>query len=45
LANSRAVFLRLVEKVRTFPQDVQDQCIANRDYEALELAVLEHLMG
>jgi xylose isomerase len=45
LANSRAVFLRLVQKVRTFPKDVQRQCIANRDYEALEMAVLEHLMG
>ncbi len=45
LANSRAVFLRLVEKVRTFPKDVEKQCIADRDYEALEMAVLEHLMG
>jgi xylose isomerase len=45
LSNSRTVFLKLVEKVRTFPKDVEKQCIANRDYEALELAVLEHLMG
>ena len=45
LANSKAVFLRLVEKVRTFPQDVERQCIEARDYEALEIAVLEHLMG
>ncbi len=45
LSNSRTVFLKLVEKVRTFPADVERQCIANRDYEALELAVLEHLMG
>jgi len=45
LANSKAVFLRLVEKVRTFPKDVERQCIENRDYEALEMAVLEHLMG
>jgi xylose isomerase len=45
LSNSRAVFLRLVDKVRTFPKDVEAQCIADRDYEALELAVLEHLMG
>ena len=40
-----AVFLRLVEKVRTFPKDVERQCIEARDYEALEMAVLEHLMG
>ena len=35
----------LVEKVRTFPQDVERQCIADRNYEALELAVLKHLLG
>ncbi len=45
LSNSRAVFLRLVEKVRTFPKDVERQCIADRDYEALEWAVLDHLLG
>jgi xylose isomerase len=45
LANSRAVFLRLVEKVRTFPTDIERECIAARDYEALEMAVLEHLMA
>jgi xylose isomerase len=45
LSNSREVFLRLVDKVRTFPRDVESQCLADRDYEALELAVLEHLMG
>ena len=45
LANSRTVFLKLVEKVHTFPKDLERQCIADRDYEALEMAVLEHLMG
>ncbi|MFV1967034.1 MAG: TIM barrel protein [Pirellulaceae bacterium] len=45
LSNSRTIFLRLVEKVRTFPADVEAQCVAARDYEALELATLEHLMG
>jgi len=45
LANSRAVFLKLVEKVRTFPKDVEQQCVAARDYEALEMAVLSHLLG
>ena len=45
LSNSRAVFLKLVDKVRSFPKDVEKQCIADRDYEALELAVLEHLLG
>ncbi len=45
LSNSRTIFLKLVEKVRTFPMEVERQCIENRDYEALELAVIEHLMG
>ena len=45
LTNSRTVFLRLVEKVRSFPRDLEARCIADRDYETLELAVLEHLMG
>ena len=45
LVNSRTVFLKLVDKVRSFPEDVARKCIADRDYEALELAVLEHLMG
>ena len=45
LANSRTIFLKLVEKVRSFPEDFAKKCVAARDYEALELAVLEHLMG
>jgi xylose isomerase len=45
LSNSREIFLRLVEKVRTFPKDIERQCVANRDYETLELAVLNHLLG
>lgn len=45
LQNSRAVFLMLVDKVRSFPQDVERQCIADRNYEALEFAVLKHLLA
>lgn len=45
LSNSRTIFLRLLEKVRTFPKDLHDQCIASRDYEALEMAVIDHLLG
>jgi xylose isomerase len=45
LSNSRKLFLALVEKVRTFDTKVEQQCIANRDYEELELLVLNHLMG
>ena len=45
LTNSRTIFLWLLEKVRTFPKDVEQQCIRNRDYEELELAVIRHLLG
>jgi xylose isomerase len=45
LLNSRAIFLRLVEKVRSFPENLARDCVVQRDYEALELAVVEHLMG
>lgn len=45
LENSRKMFLHLVEKVRSFDTNFEKQCIANRDYEALELAILQHLMG
>ncbi|MDQ3440245.1 MAG: xylose isomerase, partial [Planctomycetota bacterium] len=45
LTNSRRIFLALVEKVRTFDKKIEQQCIANRDYEALDLAIQEHLMG
>jgi len=45
LATSKAVFLKLVEKVRSFPDKTARQCIAARDYEALERLVLEHLLG
>lgn len=45
LSNSRAVFLRLVDKVRSFPQAEADKLIAARDYEELELLVLNHLLG
>lgn len=45
LRNSRELFLLLVEKVRTLDQKVVQQCRDRRDYEALELHVLRHLMG
>ena len=32
-------------KCGTFPREIERQCIADRDYEALELAVLKHLLG
>jgi xylose isomerase len=45
LLNSRATFLRLVEKARTFDEKAAQKLIANRDYQALDQMVLEHLMG
>jgi xylose isomerase len=45
LTNSRRIFLALVEKARTFDTKLEHKLIAQRDYEALELAVMEHLMG
>jgi xylose isomerase len=45
LANSRAVFLRLVEVVRSIDANRVEQLRAARDYEALEMYVLEKLLG
>ncbi len=45
LTKSREIFLQLVDKVRSFPKAVEQQCIAERDYEALEFEVLQHLLG
>ena len=45
LRNSRELFLHLVEKSRTLDKKLVDQCRDARDYEALELYVLKHLMG
>ena len=41
LSNSRRIFLALVEKVRTFDKNLERQLIESRDYEQLELHVLE----
>jgi len=45
LSNSRTIFLRLVELVRSLNQAKVDQLIAERDYEELDLLILNHLMG
>lgn len=45
LRNSREIFLHLVEKVRTLDHALVEQCRSARDYEALELYILRHLMG
>ncbi len=45
LTNSRQTFLRLVEKARTYDEATAKQLIADRNYQALDQMVIEHLMG
>ena len=45
LSNSRTIFLRLLDLVRTLDQEEMDALIARRDYEELELRIVDHLMG
>lgn len=45
LSNSRAMFLHLVDKVRSLDPKLVQQYRDARDYEALELHILEHLLG
>ncbi len=45
LRNSREMFLRLLEKVRTYDHGLVQQMRDARDYEALDLYTLKHLLG
>ncbi|NLW86619.1 MAG: TIM barrel protein [Planctomycetes bacterium] len=45
LSNSRAIFLRLLEKARSFDTKLEADLIAQRNYEALEMYVINHLLG
>ncbi len=45
LSNSRALFLHLLEKVRSWNNATEQAFIESRDYEGLELYTLRHLMG
>jgi xylose isomerase len=45
LDNSRRTFLRLVDKVRAFDEARAKALIADRDYQALDQMVIEHLLG
>jgi len=45
LSNSRQLFLYLVDKVRTLDMEKEREFIEARDYEGLDLFILEHLMG
>ncbi|MGV3773599.1 MAG: TIM barrel protein [Verrucomicrobiales bacterium] len=45
LDNSRRTFMRLLEKARSYPEARAQEMIANRDYQALDQLVIEHLLG
>ena len=45
LRNSRELFLHLVDKVRALDHSLIAGCRDARDYEALELYILKHLLG
>lgn len=45
LRNSREIFLHLLEKVRSLDNTLVEQYRSARDYEALEVYILRHLMG
>ena len=45
LANSRTIFLQLVDLVRSLDEKRVEQLIAQRDYEELDMLTVNHLMG
>ena len=45
LRNSRRTFLKLVQKVRTFDEKAAQALVADRNYQALDQMVIEHLLG
>lgn len=45
LSNSRTIFLKLVELARGLDEGKVEQLIAQRDYEELDLLIIDHLMG
>jgi xylose isomerase len=45
LSNSRTIFLRLVELVRSLDNDKVEKLVDERDYEELDMLIINHLMG
>ncbi len=45
LANSRAMFLHILDVVRTVEMDTVEEFRSRRDYEGLEMYILQRLMG
>jgi xylose isomerase len=45
LTNSRTIFLRLLEISRALDDARIEEYVTNRDYEALEMYIIKHLIG
>lgn len=45
LSNSRTIFLKLVELARSLDEGRIDKLVADRDYEELDLLIMDHLLG
>ena len=45
LSNSRRIFLRLLDLVRSLDKATMDALIARRDYEELDMLIVNHLLG
>ena len=45
LSNSRTIFLRLLDLARSLDNKKVDNLIAQRDYEELDLLIMNHLLG
>jgi len=45
LSNSRTIFLKLLELVRSLDEKQVEKLIASRDYEELDLLIVSHMMG
>ena len=45
LTNSRTIFLHLVDLVRSLEKGKVEKLIAERDYEELDMLIVNHLMG
>jgi len=45
LSNSRTIFLRMVELVRSLDKSKVEGLVQQRDYEELDMLIIDHLMG
>ncbi len=45
LSNSKAIFLALIELARSLDKNKAEELIRQRDYEELDLLIVNHLMG